>query len=141
MAGAGYNKLLVILRVYLDDLESLSSSVAEWEFLCGLGGPSRQSLVQPVPDLHGLIQMGTSNTQAVSANLRLRYNYRPDSDLYVIYNVGTQFASIAPAPPTGERDTFCRQFGRCSRPRVRAPQIGRLICSRCGKGKTPERLK
>ena len=46
-----------------------------------------------------LIQMDTSNTQAVSANLRLRYNYRPDSDLYVIYNVGTQFASIAPAPP------------------------------------------
>src|SRR5260221_4444475 len=38
-----------------------------------------------------LIQMDTSNTQAVSANLRLRYNYRPDSDLYIIYNVGTQF--------------------------------------------------
>ena len=46
-----------------------------------------------------LIQMDTSNTQAVSANLRLRYNYRPDSDLYVIYNVKTQFASIAPATP------------------------------------------
>src|SRR5260370_21558876 len=42
-----------------------------------------------------LIQMDTSNTQAVSANVRLRYNYRPDSDLYIIYNVGTQFASIA----------------------------------------------
>ena len=41
--------------------------------------------------------MDASNTQDVSANLRLRYNYRPDSDLYVIYNVGTQFASIAPA--------------------------------------------
>src|SRR5438093_2289427 len=48
-----------------------------------------------------LIQMDTSNSQAVSANLRLRYNYRPDSDIYIIYNVGTQFASIAPAnPPT-----------------------------------------
>jgi hypothetical protein len=46
-----------------------------------------------------LIQMDTSNTQAVSANLRLRYSYRPDSDLYIIYNVGTQFASIAPANP------------------------------------------
>src|SRR6266403_105446 len=46
-----------------------------------------------------LLQMDTSNTQAVSANLRLRYNYRPDSDLYIIYNVGTQFASIAPANP------------------------------------------
>jgi hypothetical protein len=27
------------------------------------------------------------------------YNYRPDSDLYIIYNVGTQFASVAPANP------------------------------------------
>jgi hypothetical protein len=43
--------------------------------------------------------MDTSNTQAVSANFRLRYNYRPDSNLYIIYNVGTQFARIAPANP------------------------------------------
>jgi hypothetical protein len=41
--------------------------------------------------------MDTSNTEAASANLRLRYNFRPDSDLYIIYNVGTQFASIAPS--------------------------------------------
>lgn len=52
-----------------------------------------------------LLQMDTSNAQAVSANLRLRYNYRPDSDLYVIYNVGTQFASIAPANPPQVRET------------------------------------
>jgi len=47
--------------------------------------------------LTSLIQMDTANTQAVSANIRLRYNYRPDSDLYIIYNVGTQFASLAAA--------------------------------------------
>jgi hypothetical protein len=52
-----------------------------------------------------VIQMDTSNTQAVSANLRLRYNYR-QFDLYVIYNVGTQFASIAPRPSTSPRDSF-----------------------------------
>jgi len=52
-----------------------------------------------------LIQMDTSNTQAVSANLRLRYNYRSDSDLYIIYNIGTQFASIAPANPPQVRET------------------------------------
>jgi hypothetical protein len=52
-----------------------------------------------------LIQMDTSNTEALSANLRLRYNYRPDSDLYIIYNVGTQFASIAPANPPEIRET------------------------------------
>ena len=52
-----------------------------------------------------LLQMNTSNTQAVSANLRLRYNYRPDSDLYIVYNIGTQFASIAPANPPQVRET------------------------------------
>jgi hypothetical protein len=52
-----------------------------------------------------LIQMDTPNTQTISANLRLRYNYRPDSDLYLIYNVGTQFASIAPANPPQVRET------------------------------------
>lgn len=52
-----------------------------------------------------LLQMDTSNTQAVSTNLRLRYNYRPDSDLYIIYNVGTQFASLAPANPPQVRET------------------------------------
>jgi hypothetical protein len=52
-----------------------------------------------------LIQLDTSNTQVVSANVRLRYNYRPDSDLYIIYNVGTQFASIAPANPPQVRET------------------------------------
>ena len=51
-----------------------------------------------------LIQLDTSDTQAVSANLRLRYDYRPDSDLYVIYNVGTQFASSAPANPPQVRE-------------------------------------
>ena len=46
----------------------------------------------------------------MSANLRLRYNYRPDSDLYVIYNVGTQFASIAPANPPQVCETrICHQ--------------------------------
>lgn len=52
-----------------------------------------------------VVQMDTSNTQAVSTNLRLRYNYRPDSDLYIIYNVGTQFASLAPANPPQVRET------------------------------------
>jgi hypothetical protein len=52
-----------------------------------------------------LIQIDTSNTQAASANFRLRYNYRPDSDVYIIYNVGTQFASIAAANPPQVRET------------------------------------
>jgi hypothetical protein len=55
--------------------------------------------------LSSIVQIDTANTQAVSANFRLRYNYRPDSDLYVIYNVGTQFASLAAANPQEIRET------------------------------------
>jgi hypothetical protein len=51
-----------------------------------------------------LVQVDTANSQAVSANIRLRYNYRPDSDLYVIYNVGTRFASLAAANPQQLRE-------------------------------------
>jgi hypothetical protein len=49
--------------------------------------------------LSSLLQMNTANTQAVSANIRLRWNYRPDSDLYVIYNAGQRFASLAASNP------------------------------------------
>jgi hypothetical protein len=51
------------------------------------------------------IQMDTANAQAVSANLRLRYNYRPDSDLFIIYNAGTQFVSLAAANPQQIRES------------------------------------
>jgi hypothetical protein len=50
------------------------------------------------------VQLNTSYTQAVSANIRLRYNYRPDSDLYVVYNVGTQFASLTATNPAQIRE-------------------------------------
>jgi hypothetical protein len=52
-----------------------------------------------------IIQLDTANIQALSANFRLRYNYRPDSDLYIIYNVGTQFVSLAAANPQQIRET------------------------------------
>lgn len=41
--------------------------------------------------------MDTSNTEAMSANMQLRWQYRHDdpySALYVIYNVGNRFASL-----------------------------------------------
>ena len=46
------------------------------------------------------IQANTADTKAVSANVRVRYTFRPDSDLYVIYNVGTVFQAIAAGNPT-----------------------------------------
>jgi hypothetical protein len=49
--------------------------------------------------LSGLVQMNTANTQAVSGNFRLRWNYRPDSDLYVIYTAGQRFASETASNP------------------------------------------
>ena len=55
--------------------------------------------------LSSTLQMDTANTQAVSANIRLRYNYRPDSDLFIIYNLGTQFVSLAAANPQQIRET------------------------------------
>jgi len=39
------------------------------------------------------------DTQAASANIRLRWNYRFDSDLYVIYTAGQRFASLVAANP------------------------------------------
>ena len=49
--------------------------------------------------LSTILQLDTANTQAASANIRLRWNYRPDSDLYVIYTAGQKFASLAVVNP------------------------------------------
>ncbi len=45
-----------------------------------------------------MLQMDTSDTQAVSGNFRLRYQFRHDdpfSNLFIIYNAGTRFASLS----------------------------------------------
>ena len=49
--------------------------------------------------LSTILQMDTANNQAASANIRVRWNYRPDSDLFVIYTAGQRFASLAAANP------------------------------------------
>ena len=49
--------------------------------------------------LSTILQMDTANEQGASANIRLRWNYRPDSDLYVIYTAGQRFASLAAVNP------------------------------------------
>ena len=38
-----------------------------------------------------------------STNIRVRYNYRPDSDLFVIYTLGNQFNSLAAGNPVLSR--------------------------------------
>jgi hypothetical protein len=49
--------------------------------------------------LSTILQVDTANAQAASANVRLRWNYRPDSDLYVIYTAGQKFTSLAAVSP------------------------------------------
>ena len=44
-------------------------------------------------NLTTFVQADTAQIQAASANIRLRYTFRPDSDLYVIYTAGQKFAS------------------------------------------------
>ena len=46
-----------------------------------------------------LAQANTIERNPLSLNFRLRYTYRPDSDLFVIYNLGSQFNSIAAGNP------------------------------------------
>jgi hypothetical protein len=57
--------------------------------------------------LASLLQVDTGNTKGASANIRVRWNYRPDSDLYVIYTAGTRFASlVAQNPPQFYENRF-----------------------------------
>jgi hypothetical protein len=67
--------------------------------------------------LSTLLQMNTANTQAATANIRLRWNYRPDSDLYVIYTAGQRFASlVAVNPPQFYENRFAIKFTYSWRP-------------------------
>ena len=67
--------------------------------------------------LSTLLQMDTANTQGASANIRLRWNYRPDSDLYVIYTAGQRFASlVAENPPQYYENRFVIKFTYSWRP-------------------------
>ncbi len=54
-------------------------------------------------NLTTFVQSDTAQNQAVSANIRLRYTFRPDSDLYVIYNAGNRFQSLAAGNPVEVR--------------------------------------
>jgi hypothetical protein len=67
--------------------------------------------------LSTLLQMDTANNQGASANIRLRWNYRPDSDLFVIYTAGQRFASLVAAnPPQFYENRFAIKFTYSWRP-------------------------
>ncbi len=79
-------------------------TLAQGDFSVVLAGLQANYSFSRALTTSAFVQMDTANTRAVSANIRLRYNYRPDSDLYVVYNVGTQFASLAAANPMQLRE-------------------------------------
>jgi hypothetical protein len=67
--------------------------------------------------LSTVLQMDTANNQGASANIRLRWNYRPDSDLFVIYTAGQRFASLVAAnPPQFYENRFAMKFTYSWRP-------------------------
>ena len=51
-----------------------------------------------------LLQVNSIDRDPVSVNFRVRWNYRPDSDLFVIYNLGNQFNSLAAGNPVLTRE-------------------------------------
>jgi hypothetical protein len=55
-------------------------------------------------NLTAFLQADTAQIQAASANIRLRYTFRPDSDAYLIYNLGTRFQSLAAGNPLPVRE-------------------------------------
>jgi len=55
-------------------------------------------------NLTTFLQADTAQTQAASANIRLRYTFRPDSDLYVIYNLGNRFQNLVSGNPMPVRE-------------------------------------
>ncbi len=51
-----------------------------------------------------LMQHNSADAERVSWNGRLRYQYRPDSDLFVVFNDGPQFNSLLAGNPVLTRD-------------------------------------
>ncbi len=92
------------LSVALNDTLN-SFRLAQGNFDIDLAGVELSYAFNRFLNLTTFVQSDTAQTQAVSANLRLRYTFRPDSDLYVIYNVGNRFQSLAAGNPMELRET------------------------------------
>ena len=67
----------------------------------------------------GIVSDSAGNDSIIraSANIRLRWNYRPDSDLFFIYTAGQRFATLVAAnPPQYYENRFAIQFTYSWRP-------------------------
>jgi hypothetical protein len=84
---------------FSEEWDRFRLSVPGGDFSVVVGGFQTNYSFSRFLTLSALVQMDTANTQAASANIRLRWNYRPDSDLYVVYTAGQRFASLVAANP------------------------------------------
>jgi hypothetical protein len=107
-----------------------SSLVARWAHNPKVGGSNPPPATNPLNNLakppklksnkysfsrfltiSTILQMDTANNQGASANIRLRWNYHPDSDLFLIYTAGQRFASlVAASPPQFYENRFAIKF-------------------------------
>jgi len=66
--------------------------------------------------LSALVQINTANNQAVTGNFTFRWNYRPDSDLFIIYTAGQRFASLENNAPQYYQNSLTAKFTYSWRP-------------------------
>jgi hypothetical protein len=95
----------------------------EGDFSVALGGTSINYAFSRFFTVSSFLQMNTAHTQAASANIRLRWHYRPDSDLYVIYTAGPRFASVEGNSVAINQSEFVVKFTYSFNP-----------CMRCSRG-------
>ena len=108
--GAYYNGTLNELRLrgtYHANAHLSLSAVPEWDrfklngqtYDVKIGSAQASYSFNRFVTTSALVQLNSVDADPWSLNLRLRYTYRPDSDLFVIYNIGNQFNSLAAGNP------------------------------------------
>ena len=95
----------------------------EGDFSVALGGTSINYAFSRFFSVSSLLQMNTAHTQAASANVLLRWHYRPDSDLFLIYPAGPRFASVQGNSTALNQNEFLVKFTYSFNP-----------CIHCGRG-------
>ena len=91
------------LSLSLDDTLN-SFRLPQGNFNIDLAGVEFSYAFNRFLNLTSFVQSDTAQTKAVSANVRLRYTFRPDSDVYAIYNVGNRFQALAAGNPMELRE-------------------------------------
>ena len=80
-------------------MEQVSLARAGRQFLCPLRRLSNQLFVLALFDSYSAAASEHSEQSSLTGTVRLRWNYRPDSDLYIIYTAGQRFASLETNAP------------------------------------------